>query len=43
MGATFMPLLFAHHLELHHIPILVSLFGVGILIGWQNVGWWLKR
>jgi hypothetical protein len=36
-------MLLAHHLEMHHIPILTALFAVGFLIGWQNVGRWVKR
>jgi hypothetical protein len=33
-----MTLILAHHLEAHHLPVLLSLFGVGFVIGWQNIG-----
>ncbi|HUG71026.1 MAG TPA: hypothetical protein VMM76_24970 [Pirellulaceae bacterium] len=33
----------AHHLEMHHVPILGVLFAVGFVIGWQNVGRFLPK
>ena len=33
----------AHHLEAHHFPVLVALFAVGFLIGWQNIGRLMNR
>jgi hypothetical protein len=30
-----MNILLAHHLEAHHIPVLVGLFAAGFFIGWQ--------
>ena len=38
-----MSLLLAHHLELHHLPVLGVLFALGLVIGWQNIGRFLKR
>jgi hypothetical protein len=29
--------LFAHHLEMHHLPVLMSLFAAGFFVGWQLV------
>jgi hypothetical protein len=36
-----MNVLLAHHLEGHHLPILVSLFAAGVYIGWQVLSRWL--
>jgi hypothetical protein len=33
----------AHHLEFHHVPILVAIFAVGYWVGWHNIGKFLKR
>jgi hypothetical protein len=30
-----MTIVLAHHLEMHHIPILVGLFAAGFFVGWQ--------
>jgi hypothetical protein len=30
-----MSIVLAHHLELHHIPVLVGLFAAGFFVGWQ--------
>jgi hypothetical protein len=30
-----MSVLFAHHLEPQHVPVLVGLFAAGVFIGWQ--------
>jgi len=38
-----MTLLFAHHLEAHHVPILVGLFAAGFFIGWQTLSRWRPR
>jgi len=38
-----MNVLFAHHLEAHHFPVLVSLFAAGFYIGWQALSRWLTR
>lgn len=38
-----MNVLFAHHLEVHHFPVLVSLFAAGFTIGWQALARWLTR
>lgn len=38
-----MTVLFAHHLEAHHVPILVGLFAAGFFIGWQALSRWLTR
>jgi hypothetical protein len=35
--------LFAHHLEPHHLPVLLCLFAAGFYIGWQTVGRRLGR
>ena len=34
-----MTVLFAHHLEAHHVPVLVGLFAAGFFIGWQALSW----
>jgi hypothetical protein len=36
-------MVFAHHLELHHVPVLLCLFVAGCYIGWQTVGRLLPR
>lgn len=33
----------AHHLEAHHVPILLSFFAAGFFIGWQTLSRWLVR
>jgi hypothetical protein len=38
-----MSVLFAHHLEMHHFPVLVALFAAGCYIGWQTIGRLLAR
>jgi hypothetical protein len=38
-----MTMLFAHHLEVHHVPVLVGLFAAGFFIGWQVLSRWLAR
>jgi hypothetical protein len=38
-----MTVLFAHHLEAHHFPVLVGLFAAGCFIGWQAVSRWMTR
>jgi len=35
--------LLAHHLEMHHVPVLMFLFAVGVVIGWQNTGKFFKN
>jgi hypothetical protein len=30
--------LFAHHVELYHVPVLVVLFAAGAWIGWKFIG-----
>ncbi len=37
-----LPLL-AHHLELHHAPVLAAIYAVGFWCGWQNIARFLKR
>jgi hypothetical protein len=37
-----MNVLLAHHLEAHHIPVLVGLFAAGFFIGWQLLSRWLR-
>jgi hypothetical protein len=29
--------LLAHHLEVQHLPVLVSIFAAGFFVGWQLV------
>ncbi len=38
-----MSVLFAHHLEAHHVPVLVALFAAGVFIGWQALSRLLTR
>ena len=38
-----MTVLLAHHLEVHHVPILLSFFAAGFFIGWQVLSRWLGR
>ena len=38
-----MSVLFAHHLEPHHGPVLLGLFAAGFFIGWQALSRWLTR
>jgi hypothetical protein len=33
-----MTILFAHHLELQHLPVLAAIFSAGIWVGWQLTG-----
>jgi hypothetical protein len=35
--------LLAHHIEAHHVPVLVTLFAAGFFVGWQLLAWWLTR
>lgn len=35
--------LFAHHLEAHHVPVLLGLFAAGVYVGWQVLGRWLPQ
>ena len=30
--------LLAHHLEAHHVPILLALFAAGVYVGWELLG-----
>ncbi|HEX4143584.1 MAG TPA: hypothetical protein VHY91_08630 [Pirellulales bacterium] len=32
-----MTMLLAHHIELHHVPVLAGIFAAGCWIGWQGV------
>jgi hypothetical protein len=36
-------LFLAHHVEPHHVPMLLSMFIAGSWIGWQVTGRFLKR
>ncbi len=36
-------MLFAHHLEVHHLPVLACLFAAGFYIGWQTLSRFLAR
>jgi hypothetical protein len=38
-----MNLLLAHHLEPHHVPVLLILFAAGCFVGWELVGRLRKR
>jgi hypothetical protein len=38
-----MTALFAHHLEAHHVPVLVGLFAAGFFVGWEALSRWLTR
>jgi len=38
-----MTLLFAHHLEPQHLPVLIMMFAAGFVLGWQGVGQILGR
>jgi hypothetical protein len=38
-----MTLLLAHHVELHHVPVLLALFTAGYWIGWRGVAGLLAR
>jgi hypothetical protein len=38
-----MSAIFAHHLEAHHVPVLLGLFAAGLYIGWQALSRWLTR
>jgi len=38
-----MSALLAHHLETHHLPVLVCLFAAGFYIGWQALSHLLNR
>jgi hypothetical protein len=38
-----MNVLWAHHLEAHHVPVLAGLFVAGFYIGWQALSRWLAR
>lgn len=30
-----MIIVLAHHLEMHHIPVLIALFAAGFFVGWH--------
>ena len=32
-----MTMLLAHHVELHHVPVLAGIFAAGCWIGWEGV------
>ena len=36
-------ILFAHHVELEHVPVLAVFLGVGIWLGWQVMSLIYKR
>jgi hypothetical protein len=36
-------LLFAHHLELHHLPVLTAVFAAGCWTGWNAVSRFFDR
>jgi hypothetical protein len=36
-------ILLAHHLEAHHLPVLLCIFAAGLYIGWKAVGGLLGR
>jgi hypothetical protein len=36
-------ILFAHHIEAHHVPVLLGLGAAGFWIGWNLVSRWLVR
>lgn len=38
-----MNILLAHHLMPQHVPVLATMFGVGIWIGWQMVSRFTRR
>jgi hypothetical protein len=38
-----MNLLWAHHLELQHVPVLTVFFGVGVWVGWHLLSKLLNR
>ena len=38
-----MTLLLAHHIELHHVPVLAGIFAAGFWIGWEAVSKLLSR
>ncbi len=38
-----MTVLFAHHLEAHHVPVLAGLFAAGFFIGWHTLSRLLTR
>ena len=38
-----MTVLLAHHLEAHHVPVLVCLFAAGFFVGWSLLSRWLAR
>jgi hypothetical protein len=38
-----MTVLLAHHLEWHHLPVLLALFGTGLWLGWHLVSRALAR
>ena len=35
--------LFAHHIEMYHVPVLLVLFTAGAWIGWQMVAGLMNR
>ncbi len=35
--------LLAHHIEGHHVPVLLCLFAAGVYVGWELLGRWLAR
>jgi hypothetical protein len=38
-----MNLLLAHHLEGHHLPVLICLLAAGFYIGWQLLSRYFER
>jgi hypothetical protein len=36
-------ILFAHHVELQHLPVLAVFLGIGAWLGWHVVSWGYKR
>lgn len=35
--------LLAHHLEAHHVPVLIGLFAAGVYVGWHLVSRYWNR
>jgi hypothetical protein len=35
--------LLAHHIEAHHVPVLLCLFATGVYVGWELLGRLLAR
>jgi hypothetical protein len=38
-----MTVFFAHHIEPHHVPVLLGLAAAGFWIGWNFVSRWVAR